>query len=275
MMEEITDYTGPGRLLRLASDGVGLPVLLTHGTFSNAATCAPLASYLAGRGHPVYVAEWRGRGGQPGRFDFHDLAEGEIASALRHLRQIGPLHLVAHSGGGLALTFASMEATLRPSIASLSLIATQATHLTDARRVDYWGVRFWALWGRIFGYWPARRLGLGPCNESSALLSHWLAFNRARRITDRTGADIFPGLAMLDLPVLALAGAADHTIARPDGCRTLAQAFGPSAQFHLCDAVSDGEDFTHARLFKSRAAERSVWPRLARFFAQVEGAGRQ
>ena len=129
------------------------------------------------------------------------------------------------------------------------------------------------LLGRLRGHWPARAYGLGPVNETSTLLAQWVRFNRARRISTRDGADLLPLLAALDLPVLALAGAADRLIARPDGVRHLAEAFGPRARYHLCSAATDGEDFTHSRLIRSRSAARHVWPRIARFLDAQEAGG--
>ncbi len=260
----IVDFPGPGRLLRLNGTGDGPPVLVTHGTFSNADTCLPLAQFLGQTAETVFVLEWRGRDGSPGAFDFHDLAEGEVTAALRLMP--APVHLVAHSGGGLAFCFALLSTSNRLWANSLTMLATQGTHLKDASRRDYLGVRAMDWYGQRRGYWPARRLGLGPCNESATLLAQWVRFNRQRKITTRKGADLFDAVSGFNLPVLALAGAGDTYIARPDGCEALARAFGPSAKYHLCSAETDGEDFTHARLIRSRAAATHVWPRITRFW---------
>lgn len=247
----------------------GAPVLLTHGTFSTAETCEPLAHVLAEE-RDVYIIEWRGRGRAPGHFDFHDLAEGEVTQALRHIGK--PVHLVAHSGGGLALCFALLNPDNRALTRSLTTIATQATHLTEAPLINYASIRGMEILGRVLGRWPARVTGLGPSDESAALLSQWVAFNRSRRASTRDGRDLYNLLAGLEIPALVMAGAADLTIARPDGCRTLAQAFGDTAQYHLCSQDTDGEDFTHTRLIRSRAAARSVWPRIAAFHRDLDAS---
>lgn len=242
--------------------GANTPVLLTHGTFSTAETCEPLAQALS-EDRDVYIIEWRGRGRAPGRFDFHDLAEGEITQALNHIGK--RVHLVAHSGGGLALCFALLDPGNRVLVRSLTTIATQATHLTEAPVLNYASIRCMEMLGRMLGRWPARFTGLGPSDETAALLSQWVTFNRAGKAITRDGRDLYDLLSGLEVPALVLAGAADLTIARPDGCRALAQALGPTAQYHLCDKDADGEDFTHTRLIRSRAAARSVWPRIAAF----------
>ena len=43
-------------------DGAGDPVVLTHGTFSNATICTRLAEYLARHGFDCWVLELRGHG---------------------------------------------------------------------------------------------------------------------------------------------------------------------------------------------------------------------
>ena len=45
-----------------ADSNSGIPLLLTHGTFSNGSICWRLAAYLAGYGFDCWVLELRGRG---------------------------------------------------------------------------------------------------------------------------------------------------------------------------------------------------------------------
>lgn len=268
-LSELPEYLGPGRLWRVPGGCKDAPpVLLTHGTFSNAAILQPIAQFLADQGRRVFVIEWRGRDGRPPNFTFHDLADGEIAHAMRHVGE--PMHLVGHSGGGLALCFAQMQPDSRALTQSLTLIATQGTHLSQAAPQAYWSIRALSLFSRLWGHWPTGFPRLGPCNESAALLAQWVHFNKTHRIFTRDGSDLLPKLGALALPVLALAGQADTVIARPEGCRTLADAFGDTAQFHICDDARDGEDFTHTRLIRSRAAARSVWPRIVAFANQTD-----
>lgn len=247
--------------------GLGTPVLITHGTFSTADTCRPIAEYFAAKGRPVYVIEWRGRNGRPGRFDFHDLAEGEFAQAIQMMPK--RVDLVAHSGGGLAMCFAVLDPDLRAKVRSLTMLGTQGTHLFDAPWRDLQAIRLMDWYGRKRGFWPARLTGLGPCNESATLLSQWVRFNRNRKIMTRGGTNLFDYLPALGLPVFALAGAADTVIARPEGCERLAKAFGVRSEYHLCRAGTDTEDFTHPRLFRSRAAAARIWPRIIAFHARL------
>ena len=121
------------------------------------------------------------------------------------------------------------------------------------------------VFGRLTGYWSVRASKLGPCNESAALQSQWMDWNRAGRMTDLSGNDVFAGLKNWKLPVMAIAAPLDSDIAPKDGCETLANAFGKTGQFHIATRETDGEDFTHSRLIRSRAAARILWPRIAEF----------
>ncbi len=262
-LKRLDHYSGPGALWAENTHAPGAPVLITHGTFSNAQTCQPLASFMAAQNRPVYVIEWRGRAGRPGRFDFDDLATGEIRHALQYV--LRPTHLLAHSGGGLAMILGLRDPTVRARALSLTTLATQATHLHCAPRRARLGISVWAGVGRVMGYWPASRLGLGPCNESAAILNHWLRFNAARAMIANDGTDVFAETRTWRLPMFSLGGAGDRVIAPTPGCKALAEAFGDTGRFHLCAHDTDGEDFSHSRLLRSRAAATHVWPRIAQF----------
>ncbi|MCR8825349.1 alpha/beta hydrolase [Pseudosulfitobacter koreensis] len=268
-MEEVTDYTGKGRLLRV-SGGRGAPVLISHGTFSTAETCLPLAQQI-GAGRPTYIIEWRGRDIGPGRvqaFDYTALGDGEMAQAIAYVSQRhGPVHLVAHSGGGLAMALALARHDLRAQVRSLCVMGAQATRFYDAP----WRFRMTmlavALVGRRRGYWPVRLINIGPCNEASGIMDEWLRWNRVRVIADDTGP-LAPRLAALHLPTLVLAGGGDRLIAPVEGCRDFAQMFGPRAQLELCGtATGYSENFNHARMIRSRAAATGLWPRIADWLA--------
>lgn len=85
-----------------------VPVLLTHGLFSNRQVCAPLAQYLAREGFDCWVRELRGHGAseKPAtRPDPEDWGAYDVPTALDTVRALtgqGAVQLVAHSVGGLA-----------------------------------------------------------------------------------------------------------------------------------------------------------------------------
>ena len=271
-MENMTDWTGPGRLLRI-SEGSGTPVLIAHGTFSTAETCLPLAQQI-GAGRPTYNIEWRGRDIGAGRvqtFDYTALGDGEMAQAIDYVaRRHGPVHLVAHSGGGLAIALALARHDLRARVRSLCVMAAQATRFHAAP----WRFRMTMLAvahiGRRRGYWPVRLINIGPCNEASGIMDEWLGWNSAGVIGDDIGP-LQTRLAPQQLPTLVLAGGGDRLIAPVDGCRDFAEMFGPHARLELCGtATGYPENFNHARLIRSRAAARTLWPRIGAWLAEQD-----
>ncbi|QBF29809.1 alpha/beta fold hydrolase [Thalassococcus sp. S3] len=275
-LRRLTDYVGPGALYHVEGPVGPPPVLLTHGTFSSARTCLPVAVALA-RHRSVYIIEWRGRShGVRAKmaFGLHDLADGEMSQAIAHVADAAsaPVHIMAHSGGGLAMILAIAHAAqIRDQVRSLTTLGTQATHLHLAPLPFRLALRVLSAQGRLTGRWPNRLLRLGDSDEAAQVLRDWLDMNAARDLVDRSGRSVLPRLAELSLPALVLAGAADRHIAPAEGCRALARAFGQNGRFHLCCRDNgDAEDFSHARLWRSRAAERTVWPRIVSFMNEID-----
>lgn len=270
------DWTGPGRLLNVTQASGNTPVLVTHGTFSNADTCAPLAATL-GAAHPAYVLEWRGRDlrlGRRQRFDYTSLADGEMTMAIRHLASRYPkVHLVAHSGGGLALALAvARHPDLRGVVSSLTVMGAQATRLRDAPQKFQRAMRRAAWIGRRLGYWPHKVIKVGPVSESAQLMEQWLRWNSQGEMADDRGP-LRTRLSRLNLPVLVLAGAGDRLIAPPEGCRDYAQMFGQSAELELCGTQTGyAENYNHARMIRSRTAVTDLWPRIARWLDDIDAA---
>lgn len=270
------NWNGPGQLWQL--DGVqsdGAPVLITHGTFSNADTCLPMAQFF-GQTAPTYVIEWRARDQRRGNvtaFDYHDLAEGEMIEALAHVSQHHPkdgVHVVAHSGGGLAMILALLHAPQAARlIRSMTLLGAQATHSHMAGRRVQMFMAAMGFVGRRLGYWPAKYMRLGPCSEATGIMENWAHWNKHRMFADRQGRDVIPQLSQVAVSTLVLAGTADTVIAPMQGCRAIADGLGSNARFEICGRTQGyPEDFNHARLIRSRAAANSLWPRIAKWMAQ-------
>src|SRR5688572_3601759 len=61
-LEFVTTADGLRLALRRVGDRGAVPVVLTHGTFSNYRSCMGLAEYLAKAGFACWVFDWRGHG---------------------------------------------------------------------------------------------------------------------------------------------------------------------------------------------------------------------
>ena len=253
----------------VGTESVGAPVVLTHGTFSNAGICLRLADYLARHGFDCWVLELRGHGASQ-RVVPHPSFEAfgllDVPAALEAVRaHTGrPLLLVGHSGGGLAfLMHLVRQPSARADVRGVALLGSQATEACAT-----WSGRMFVAFGRLtdltLGYTPGRALGLGPEDEPGGVLTEWYRWNRSQRWTGGDGFDYLAALGNLSVPALCIAGAGDTFIAPPAGCRRLYDALGGADKAWLLAARSEGfsEDFGHARLIASRAAQREIWPRI-------------
>jgi oxygen-independent coproporphyrinogen-3 oxidase len=249
--------------------GPGDPIVLTHGTFSNATICARLADYLAASGFDCWVLELRGHGASQRvvpRPSFEAFGLLDVSAALKAVRTHTdrPVVLVGHSGGGLAfLMHLVRQPSAHADVRGVVLLASQATEACAT-----WSGRLFVGFGRLtdltLGYTPGRALGLGPEDEPGGVLTEWYRWNRTRLWTGHDGFDYLAALANLSVPALCIAGAGDRFIAPPAGCRRLYDALGSADKAWLLAARSEGfsEDFGHARLIASRPAQREIWPRV-------------
>lgn len=247
-----------------------VPVVLTHGTFSNARICGRLAGYLAGQGFDCWVLELRGRGESQRKISnptFEAFGLFDVPAALEAVRaHTGRqrLLLVGHSGGGLAfLMHLARVPAARADVVGLAMLASQATEAaTTVGGCLMLGFGWVA--EMLLGYSPGRACGVGPENEPKGILRQWFRWNLARRWTGSDGFDYLSALSELAMPILCLAGAGDRYIAPVRGCRRVFDALaGTDKEWVLCGRFGGfSEDYGHARIIASRAAEREIWPRI-------------
>jgi oxygen-independent coproporphyrinogen-3 oxidase len=285
---------GPGRHRERTEDGVELslirisqeiqhepPVLLTHGTFSNAQVCLRLAKYLAGHGFDCWILELRGHGqSEPGPVhpDFELFSDFDVPAALRGVRQRTKkpqVFWVGHSGGGLALL---MHLARRPEAAAhVKGIVTLASQATEAGAT--WAGRtkiaLGAAANNLIGYAPGPLLRLGPENEFRGVMNQWFRWNWNGRWTGKDGFDYLAALRRVEVPALCFAGGGDRFIAPYGGCRKLYNALGSlDKRMALC-ARSEGysEDYSHSRIIAGRRAQQEVWPTISEWL--IKRAGKQ
>lgn len=261
----------------------GAPVLLTHGAFSDRRALARPAAYLRETGRPVYAIEWRARRAASGTsalrldrgaaFDFDAIATGELEHALAavHAWHGKPVHLVAHSGGGLACALLlALRPALAARVASLTAVASQAT-VGRAQATNAALVASAERVGRVLSVWPGRWTGMGPVDEGAALMSQWVRWTAAGRFTTRDGRPVPPLLAATPVRCFAVAGAADW-IAPPAGCAALAALFAAGSEHRTFGRASGlAQDLDHARVWQSRPAFAAVWPAIAEWIARNDG----
>lgn len=247
------------------------PVLLVHGTFSNASICARLADYLAGLGFDCWLLELRGHGASErgtGRVTFESFSDLDIPAAVRAVcrrTRARQVFLVGHSGGGLvALMHLARRAETRPEVRGIVTLATQAT----AAGASWWGrgmIAVGFLVNNLLRRTPGWLFRRGPEGEPPGVMNQWFGWNWRGRWTGADGFDYLAALGALDVPALCFAAAGDRRIAPLAGCQLIWQALGSSDKRFVVCAKSAGfaEDYDHARIIASRNAAQEVWPRIA------------
>jgi oxygen-independent coproporphyrinogen-3 oxidase len=252
------------------------PLLLTHGTFSNANVCTRLAAYLAEHGFDCWILELRGHGRSlagPAAPDFEWFAEYDVPAALDAVRATtrrSDVLMLGHSGGGLVfLMHLARHPEVSVHVRGLVTLAAQATG-AGATWSGRTKISLFALGTRVLGYTPGPLLGLGPQNEFGPVIGQWCGWNWRGRWVGRDGFDYGAALRSLTVPALCLAGAGDRFIAPVAGCRELFEALGSSDKRFLECGLAHGfaEDYTHARIIASRAARQEIWPLVLDWLTQ-------
>lgn len=272
-------------------------ILLTHGTFSDKHTCLKIAEYLASLGHHCYIMEWRGHGHSSvpeEKFNFETVATYDFEATFRYLfdeLELDNLHCVTHSGGGVGLTmFLIQNPNYIDKINSISMFACQA-YGAVVNRKNHTKILTAKLFTRLFGYIPAKRLKLGPFNESYYTMNQWFNWNLqknfkssfikqnkikqssieqskfAEKFIDKDANhddsfDYRQHMPMITTPIYAISAKGDNFISPTDGCELFFNAFDNSTNVFREYSISNGnlDDYTHSRIMISRNAAKEIWP---------------
>ncbi|MDF9618877.1 alpha/beta fold hydrolase [Pseudomonas entomophila] len=255
----------------------GVPVILLHGSFSNrrfwfSPKGIGLGAFLARAGFDVWVPEMRGHGLSPRNRDWRhnrvaDYARYDlpvIGAFVREQTGQAP-HWVGHSLGGTTLAAALGSGYLEAGlVASAALFGTQVSRIYWPLKVPpvEWGAR---LLIKRFSQISGSRLKRGPEDEPIGLALESLHWNGLfGRFGDKE-QDWWAGLADVEVPLLAVAGAADFQ--DPVwACRKLFEQFGgDSKQFLRLGREEGFEAFGHVDMLVSKAAQAQVWPLVERW----------
>jgi predicted alpha/beta hydrolase len=272
----------------------GAPVLMLHGSVENGRVFYTpdgkgLGPFLARAGHPVYIADQRGRGeSRPHVARGHAYGQTEaivedLPAFHRAVRERHPgerVHWLAHSWGGvLMLSALGRFPALRAEVASLCCFGTKrcvrVRNLHKRLLIDLYWLRLAPLIARGVGYLPSARLGLGSDDESRGSLEQCCAWVRPGPWVDP--ADGFDHGAALraadDLPpAWFLAAADDPCLGHPDDVRaTMAEAGLAGARFSLLGRSAGHEhDYSHITMLTHHDAPRDHFPAVASWLAGCE-----
>lgn len=240
------------------------------------------AATLAEHGVRTLALDFRGHGesGTPaargGSWTFDDLATEDLPALTRAARERWPrdrLTLVGHSlGGQVALT------SLATGHASADAIAAMATNVwlpseepnpfLRARKQSV--VTMMRAVTRARGYFPARALGVGSDDESSAYMRGWSRnWDRDTWRSDDDKIDFFAALTKLTVPVLAVASIGDRSLCTPQAAfRFIRRASRADVRFELLRRADDGGAPPDHMEMVTTLRAMSSWHGIAKFCLQ-------
>lgn len=253
------------------------PVILTHGTFSNALICKNLAAFLNRAGFDCWIYEWTGHGlSEYGQlypdaegFALHDVPR--VIHTVLTKTNNRTCSWVAHSGGGfLPLIYLARHPLLQEKIQAIAGMGSQ-TFGAGKTIIGKLITRVVPVVNTLLGKVPGPLSGLGPEDEASGFLTQWSQWNRTGKWVGTDGFDYHKAMGKIQIPAFFIAGSKDR-IAPPDGCRALVNSLGSiEKSFVLCSKERGyQEDYTHPRLIASQNAKKEIWPMILEFIRSVK-----
>jgi oxygen-independent coproporphyrinogen-3 oxidase len=266
-----------GSLTRMPREDTRFPpVVLTHGTFSNAKLCERLARYLQEAGFDCWVLEWPAHGQNPRggpQWSYEQLALHEVRGTLETVHQTTGeegLFWVGHSAGGvLPFIHLARNPAEAHRFRGIITLGSQTTH-AGPKLLGRMKLGLGFVVTNVLGRAPGAVFRLGPDDEPRALMNQWFRWNLSGRWRGEDGFDYLEALGRVRVPTLCMAGAGDDFIAPMAGCRRLFDALGSEDKTFVTCAKAEGfrEDYNHTRLIASRSAQEELWPRIAEWLTK-------
>jgi len=277
-------------LKRFSGSESGPPVLMLHGAIENgrifySGSGKGLAPFLARNGCDVYVADLRGRGksrpaiNRNSHFGQTEAITEDIPAVIEAIRSIRgriPLHLVAHSWGGVL--FSSVLARFPEYVKMFSSL----TYFGSKRTVRVWNL--WRLlkvdlvWNvvcplacSIFGYLPARKLRIGSDSETVRSYQQSAEWVKNDTWIDADGFDYGSAIKKVSLPpIWYMAAANDHALGHPDDVKAFMESAGSQECRFTILSRSNGnlQDYDHITMLTHPDAVKDHFPMVLEWLNQ-------
>ncbi len=206
--------------------------MMTDGSYFEKPRGEGFASFMAGRGFDVFVPDFRGHGlsapraHEGGRWSFDDFVDGDWPALRAAAAKLGgcpeaDLGVLGHSLGGL-VTVADAARTGFRARRTLFLTA----NMWDMTVMERFPERVKAhlinailtMFVRLKMPFPARRFGIGNCDEAPDYAAQFLGWARTGRFLSRSGFDYGSGVDKWGRDAVAIVGDGDW-MCSPGGSR--------------------------------------------------------
>jgi len=241
-----------------------------------------MLSFLASKGWHVYAPDLRGRGSsgpsaaEGGRWSYDDLVRYDLPTCLNAVLERSkelPVVVLGHSLAGHVSVAAAGAGYYAQQPAAHVLLSA-----------NMWGPRLestlWMrlikgaaclalhLFARFVGDFPARRLRIGPVDESGLYISDLVRFWREDRWGAADGSvDYLASMSNVEGPVLALIGRGDRLLAHPSGAQRWSESIGAGdAEFRILGRGDLGLSFDPDHMaLATDLRSRPIWEEIHRW----------
>ena len=245
---------------------VMLPGMFSNRRFWLSDKGVGISAYLEEQGYSCWMIDRRGLGesGQDNSQNHtlmnayqHDLP---AVQALLNAQGVTRAYYMGHSFGGVLNGLSLAHGHLKASeVAGLINFSSQLTVGKTLLNKPYSSVIYTST--ALLGYFPSKRLGMGPENESKE------AMRDCCRLVDwakgKDKASFWKGFDQIQCPILAF-GSDGDTVDPSAGCREYIDAMASNDKTFIPLGKKQGhrQDYDHVGMLVSKDAREEVWPML-------------
>lgn len=264
------------RLINEDKTTFGLPVVIAHGTLSNAEAVRDLGLYLAELGYDCWLLEWGGHGKSRAaskRQNFEYPAFHDVPAGINHVLSITQkpaVYWLSHSGGGhLPLMYLARFPDERSKFAGMVTLGSQATDAALGFKNKLSALYIGAI-SNLFRGVPQRCLPMKTVEgEPTNLLGQWAVWNLKQQWLGSDGLNYLVALSDITMPFFMIAGGND-VIAPKSGCFKFYERLGSEDKRWMECSTSQGfsKDYDHGQLIRGSAAQQEVFPEISQWLLE-------
>ncbi len=253
-------------------------IFLTHGAFSDRKICSKISRYFVNLGYTCWIMEWRNHGKSSKvkkKFNFETIAKYDIKTAFEYFFEtlnIKNIACITHSGGGICLTmFLIRNQKYVSKVSSITMFSCQSFGACHSIK-NYLKMLVSKFLSRILGYIPGKKIGLGPHDESYAMIKQWYDWNLLKNFKGENNYNYLKNMSLVKTPILSICSGGDTFIAPQKGCQDFLSAFGnPQNKLLFCSTTNGhSENYNHTRIILSRNSAKEIWPVVSQWIGRSQ-----